>query len=125
MLPLIRLLGYTLDEKAFAKRLKSMIGSDCTPLVATLEDEVVGVCGLQISAMPQREKPVGRITILVVAEHMRGKGIGRMLVEAAQAHFRAAGCELIEVTSNDRHLAAHAFYRRMGFERTSIRFAKS
>jgi hypothetical protein len=29
----------------------------------------------------------------------------------------------MEVTSNDKHLGAHAFYRRIGLERTSIRFA--
>jgi ribosomal protein S18 acetylase RimI-like enzyme len=125
LLPLLRLLGYSLDERAFAKRLAKMIKSDCAPLVATIGDRIVGLCGVQLSTMLQREKPVGRLSVLVVAEAERGKSIGRMLVEAAETHFRKAGCELIEVTSNDRHLAAHAFYRRMGYERTSIRFAKS
>jgi len=125
LLPLLRLLGYSLDDRAFAKRLANMMQSDCAPLVATIGRKVVGVCGIQVSTMLQRERPVGRLTVLVVAEAERGKSIGRMLVEAAEAHFRKIGCELVEVTSNDRHLAAHAFYRRVGYERTSIRFAKS
>lgn len=124
VLPLLQLLGYSLDERAFSKRLTAMINAGCTPLVATLGERIVGLCGLQVSTMLQRENAVGRITVLVVADDQRGKSIGRMLVEAAEQQFRSAGCELIEVTSNDKHLGAHAFYRRMGFERTSIRFAK-
>jgi ribosomal protein S18 acetylase RimI-like enzyme len=101
-----------------------MIKSGDAPLLATIGERVVGLCGLQVSTMLQREKPVGRITVLVVAEDQRGKAIGRMLVDAAEAHFRSAGCEVMEVTSNDKHLGAHAFYRRIGLERTSIRFAR-
>jgi GNAT superfamily N-acetyltransferase len=71
-----------------------------------------------------RPTPVGRIQILVVAAKAQRGGIGRMLVEAAEKWCRDAGCELVEVTSNDRLTAAHAFYRHMGYERSSIRFFK-
>jgi GNAT superfamily N-acetyltransferase len=47
-----------------------------------------------------------------------------MLVEAAEAWMEKEGCKLVEVTSNDRRTEAHAFYRHLGYERTSIRFAK-
>jgi GNAT superfamily N-acetyltransferase len=71
-----------------------------------------------------RPAPLGRITSLIVSKNVQGHGIGRMLVEAAEQWMRKAGCELVEVTSNDRRAEAHAFYRHMGYERTSIRFAK-
>ena len=47
-----------------------------------------------------------------------------MLMAAAEDWMRGSGCKLVEVTSNDRRAAAHAFYRHMGYERTSIRFFK-
>ena len=120
-MPIIGLLGHKVDEKGVRKRIGIL---QETLLVATLDDKVVGLCGLQISTMIQRDKPVGRITILVVAEGARGVSLGRMLVETAEARFRKAGCGLIEVTSRDEHVKAHAFYRHMGYERTSLRFAK-
>jgi hypothetical protein len=38
--------------------------------------------------------------------------------------MRKKGCQLVEVTSNDSRAEAHAFYRHMGYERTSVRFFK-
>jgi PhnO protein len=62
--------------------------------------------------------------MLVVAEGLRGGGIGTALVEAAAERLKAAGCGLLEVTSNIKRSRAHGFYERLGFERTSYRFAR-
>jgi GNAT superfamily N-acetyltransferase len=85
---------------------------------------VVGLIGRHLMVTVHRPAPVGRIPVLVVAEDARGQNIGRMLVEAVEQWCRDEGCQLIEVTSNDRRAAAHAFYRHMGYERSSIRFFK-
>lgn len=106
------------------QRLGQLTAMGETPLAATLDDEVVGLCGLHRMTVIHRPAPVGRITILVVAEAAQGRGIGRMLVERVEAMLKDSGCEVIEITSNDRLTRAHAFYRHMGYERTSMRFAK-
>lgn len=93
------------------------------PLVAT-RGAVIGFLTWHVTPVLHRPAPVGRITMLEVAEDERGRGVGRALVEAACERLRAKGCGLVEVTSNSDLSGAHAFYRKLGFERTSYRFAK-
>ena len=124
LVDLIHELGHEIDEKQVRKNLKALARTGETPLVATLEKAVVGMCGVGKRIVIHRPAPLGRITALVVAKDAQGHGIGRMLVEAAEEWMRNGGCQLVEVTSNDRRTAAHAFYRHLGYERSSIRFFK-
>jgi len=124
LVELIHYLGHEIDEKALRKNLKSLKKTGETPLVATLDKTIVGMCGVGRRVVVHRPAPLGRITALVVARQAQDHGIGRMLVEAAEEWMRKAGCKLVEVTSNDRRTAAHAFYRHLGYERSSIRFFK-
>ncbi|MFL6730286.1 MAG: GNAT family N-acetyltransferase [Sphingomicrobium sp.] len=121
---LINYLGHPIDAKTVRKNLAKLSRADEAPLVATLDKAVIGLCGVHRTVTVHRPAPVGRITILVVAEAVQDRGIGRLLVEAAEKVLKKGGCQIVEVTSNDRRGAAHAFYRHMGYERTSIRFMK-
>ena len=85
---------------------------------------VIGILAWHVTPVLHRPHPVGRITMMVVAEGERRHGIGRALVDAACERMLAKGCGLIEVTSNVDLSGAHGFYRRLGFERTSYRFAR-
>jgi len=121
---LIHELGHEISDKQVRKNLATLKSAGETPLVATLEKSVVGLVGLHRMVTVHRPAAVGRIPVLVIAREAQGLGLGRMLVDAAEQWCRKKGCQLIEVTSNDRRAEAHAFYRHMGYERSSIRFFK-
>jgi GNAT superfamily N-acetyltransferase len=121
---LIHELGHEIGEKQVRKNLAALKKAGEVPLVATVDKRVVGLIGRHRMVTIHRPAPVGRIPVLVVAKEAQGLGIGRMLVDAVEQWCRDKGCQLIEVTSNDRRAAAHAFYRHMGYERSSIRFFK-
>src|SRR5206468_3754698 len=75
LVELIRFLGHEIDEKAVRKNLAALKKSGETPLVATLDKAVVGLCGLGKRVVISRPRVLGRITTLVVAEEAQRKGI--------------------------------------------------
>lgn len=120
---LIVALGYEVSAADLRKRLAVLKQAGQHVLVAD-RGGAIGVLTTSTMHVLHRPRPVGRISMMVVAEAARGQGVGAALVAEAEARLRAAGCGLIEVTSNAKRLRAHAFYERLGYERTSIRLAK-
>jgi GNAT superfamily N-acetyltransferase len=116
-------LGYEVTAAEVRKRFAAFRKPGYDILVAD-RDGVIGVLTTSVTLVLHRPRPVGRISMMVVAEQARGHGVGTALVGEAEKRLRAAGCGLIEVTSNARRLRAHAFYEWLGYERTSHRFAK-
>ncbi len=116
-------LGFEVTKNEVSKRLRALAKGDEPVLVAD-RDGVIGCLTWHVTPVLHRPTPVGRVTMLVVTEHARREGAGEALVAEAEARTAARGCGLIEVTSNIELGGAHAFYQRIGFERTSYRFVK-
>jgi ribosomal protein S18 acetylase RimI-like enzyme len=114
-------LGFVVTAEEIADRLADLRKEP--PLVAE-QGGVIGILTWHVTPVIHRPRPVGRITMMAVARDQRRRGVGRALLEAACGRLSAQGCGLIEVTSNADLTGAHAFYRKLGFERTSYRFAK-
>ena len=121
---LIADLGHSMTADLVRERINGLAKSGCPQIVAAIGNRVIGLCGLHIMTAIHCPRPVGRLTILEVAADFRGQGVGRALVEGAAARLRDAGCGMIEVTSNERLVGAHDFYRHLGFEHTSKRFVR-
>lgn len=117
-------LGYTVTREAVEERWKAWEGDGNLALVVEGEGRLLGVVTLHRMFVLHRPKAVGRITALAVDDAEQGRGLGLALVQAAERVLREAGCGLIEVTSHIRRTEAHAFYRHIGYEQTSFRFAQ-
>lgn len=113
-------LGYQTSPAEVTARLSALP----QPVLVADKDGVVGCLTWHVTPSLHRPGPVGRITAMVVDEAGRGLGIGRALVEAVEARMRGMGCALVEVASNMRRKDAHAFYERLGYDRSSYKFAK-
>jgi len=122
---LLTSLGHPTSEAAIAGRWEAWLAAGNMALVADhAGGTLAGLATLHTMTVLHRPRPVGRITALVVDAPVRRQGLGRALVTAAEAVLAGAGCGLLEITSNVRRADAHAFYERLGYERTSVRFAK-
>jgi len=118
-------LGRAADPGLVVSRWEAWRAEGNTALVAVRSDgTLAGVATLHITTPLHRPETMGRIHALVVDAPDRGHGIGRALVAAAEKHLAQAGCSLMEITSHNSLVEAHAFYRHLGYEQTSARFAK-
>lgn len=85
--------------------------------VAEIEDEIVGVCGLNRD--PYRDSPaIGRVRRLYVAPAQRRRGVARELLRAV---IRTATGIFEELVVRAEDPGADAFYRVMGFRRSGGR----
>lgn len=60
-----------------------------------------------------------------VASPLRSQGVGAALMAECEARAKAAGCTLIQLTSNNSRLRAHAFYTRLGYAASHTGFKKA
>lgn len=122
---LLAQLGRHTDPDAIASRWGLWRAEGNTAVVAVRPDGTLsGVATLHVTTPLHRPETIGRIHALVVDAPDRGHGIGRALVAAAEVALLKAGCSMLEITSHNRLVEAHAFYRHLGYEQTSARFAK-
>ncbi len=122
--PLLAAVGFPVDVPTIAHRLEALAGSADLALAADLEGRIVGLLTAHLTPALHRPHPVGRITLLAVAESVQRRGIGRALMMAAEHELSAAGCTIVEAISNRRFKDAHAFYEGLGYDFTSLKFKK-
>ena len=82
--------------------------------VAENEGAIVGMLSLVVVDIPTGRK--AWIEDVVVDEAARGLRLGQALVEKAKEEAEALGAQRLYLTSNPSRKAAHALYKKCGFE---------
>ena len=122
---LLEQLGYPSTTEDVAARLLRLsdFGSAIVH-VAEVRGQTVGVITCHVFPSIHATTPVAWLTTLVVDRDFAGQGVGSALTSSAEAWARSRGASRIVVTSGNHRDGAHAFYERIGYERTGVRFAK-
>jgi GNAT superfamily N-acetyltransferase len=93
-------------------------------LVAEDGGRAVGFANANLRRQLHHAAPVCTLDELVVADGRRSAGVGARLVAELERTAGERGADSFELTCNLRREDAHRFYERLGFERTSWKFAK-
>lgn len=119
--PLLEQLGYPRSERSIAA---DLAGGGETILVAEDGQALVGLAAMRTVRTLTHDRPVTRLTALVVDTGRRGSGVGETLLRAVVERAREAGSDGVELTSGIRpeRAGAHRFYERRGFLRRSYGF---
>jgi GNAT superfamily N-acetyltransferase len=121
---LLEQLGYPASETETLRRIECYQQPGYKLWVAKDENKTVGFIALHVYQAFHWEKPYGKIVAFCVDDRARGKGVGSMLLTKAEKYFAESGCVKIEVSSNKRRAATHAYYLNRGYEETSRYFVK-
>jgi GNAT superfamily N-acetyltransferase len=122
---LVGQLGYPSARDAVAGRLERLAADPRSWVYVAVEGRrVVGLASVHVMSILERDEPIARVTAMVVNEDARGAGVGSALLERLEEAARAEGCDKIDLTTRYEREEAAAFYRRRGFEDTSLRLVK-
>lgn len=123
---LVGALGYPTTPIQMRERLAALTTRlDYVTPVACWDDQIVGLAGAFLHLAIEHDRPVARLTGLVVHQGWRGRGIGTRLMEHLEEWAQQQGAVAITLTSADHRHGAHEFYRHIGYEQTGVRFTKS
>lgn len=113
------------EAERFENKVKKyMNDTDKQILVAKLDVNVIGVVSIMFLARLNRKTPEMYIPELVIAKNYRGKGIGKKIIKYCVEIATKKKCHRIRLESGNQRIKSHEFYRKIGFEQTSLSFTK-
>lgn len=126
LIALLDHLGYPASADEIQARLRELTRfPQARVWVAEDAGVVVGLATCHVFPSIHATAPVAWLTTLAVARSHHGRGIGRALVTVAEAWAHERGAVRISLSSGTQRDAAHAFYARLGYEQSGVRFTKT
>lgn len=120
-------LGYQVSPEKLKQRI-DILQRDLkyTTLVAEYKNKIIGYAGLIQQFTWQTDSEILVIQAFVIDEKYRGKGFGKLLMQEIETIALNKNIMRITLNSGNRpeRLDAHAFYKKQGFEVTSLGFKK-
>jgi GNAT superfamily N-acetyltransferase len=109
-------------EPAIVEAFEAITGDPNNELIVAVDGGVVvGTC--QLTYLPGLSRGGSwRMQIEAVRIHSgrRGNGLGAEMMRWAIERARARGCRMVQLTSDNKRVAAHRFYERLGFTASHV-----
>jgi GNAT superfamily N-acetyltransferase len=110
------------DLEAQARGLAAVIDDPAVGdiLVARDSGRVLGMINILYTVSTALGGPVAVFEDMIVSPHCRGEGIGSALLGRAIELAETKGCRRISLLADSDNEAAHRFYHRQGFSRSTM-----
>lgn len=101
--------------------------SNARTIVAERDGRVVGIAVVQARASLTSDRRIAWLGGFAVDAALRRSGIGRAMIAAIDDAARSLGCATIDLQSSGWRDGAHAFYRKNGFDESTVaaRFSRN
>jgi len=94
-------------------------------LAESQDGEAYGFINVHIQTLLHHCGKVAEIQELFIKQAFRGQKIGEQLVKFIEQELIALDCISFEVTAQNKRIATHEFYNKMGFTSSHLKFTKS
>ena len=94
------------------------------PIVAEIDDQLVGFAGLRVVPLIFYEGAHAELTELFVEESYRRRGVGQALIRFAERLAKSKGAEELVLHTSEENEIGQAFYTAMGYEAWEVVMGK-
>ena len=94
-------------------------------ILAEYDNKVVGMASLMLLSRLNRKNLELYIPELIVQKDHQNKGIGKKIIESCIDFAKQNKCHRIRLESGNQRIGSHLFYKKLGFEQSSLSFTKN